>query len=115
MTPDRPDETLAPLITMIDEVWGEALANGNRNAFLNELTAQRRLSAEKDAKLAALESRVACFGRELDDWCEKEASCCPEDTSFVDVIKYLREQLAEQSATLARLEQELDEAREHEH
>jgi len=53
--PNRPDETLAPLLTMTTErLNGLSVEGFNRRVLdlLAEVDAQRRLSAEKDATLA---------------------------------------------------------------
>jgi len=170
MTPDRPDETLAPLITGLRyHAYGPRLENyvyTNQQHELvihllsEEVNAQRRLSAEKDAtiaklegyerthlenleilraelaekdaKLADLKARIekyeatpwpGCRVLSIGDDCE--CSLCRSEKTrngyrierdeAEHYAKELRAELAEQSATLARLEQELDEAREHEH
>jgi hypothetical protein len=62
MTPDRPDETLAPLLTMTDERMNGVGVDGlDRRVLdlLDELDAQRRLSAEKDATIMRLEKELS--------------------------------------------------------
>ena len=48
--------------------------------------------------------------KQLDEWEEKEAACCPEDFGFDEVIKSLRKQLDESNRKLEqRIALEIDE------
>jgi len=63
------------------------------------------------AKYDATLRQMKLYGRELDDWAEKEASCCPEDVSFVDRIKWLEGEIDRLYAIQNNLSDELDRVR----
>jgi len=86
--PNRPDETLAPLLIIKPDVFRYAWSGIDANDWVDEVNAQRRLSAEKDAKLAELQ-------RELDDQ--------NGTTHSLNLAAKVREQ----AATLSQLVQEL--------
>jgi len=97
MTPDRPDETLAARLlkaALDPDVSYPGTVRGLLREAANTVEQERRLSAEKDAALVQARSVIdSLLQSRLDD-----------------AIRF-----DEQSATLARLEQERDAAREHEH
>ena len=115
MTPDRPDKTLAPLLFMRDDdlarVERENFGNVMVQMLREEIWNQRRLSVEKDATIRASERlRSEDAARHLDALAEKDAALV-QARSVIDSLLQSRLDDAirfdEQSATLARLEQEI--------
>jgi len=99
MTTDRPDETLAPLITITED----GLARVKRapafwdDVIFRELDAQRRLSAEKDAHLVTLADGVRT----------RDLVIAEKDAKLAEA----RDTLSEQSAVIMRLEHSLRDVR----
>jgi hypothetical protein len=133
MTPDRPDETLAPLTQETIDLWMHGAVNLNYAPAYRLIQAlryveqERRRSAEKDATIAQLTRDMAeCgtrLGEEIGAHAEKDAKLAAAEGDarviMANVVPLLDEidihdervnlmaaELAEQSATLARLEQE---------
>jgi polyhydroxyalkanoate synthesis regulator phasin len=50
---------------------------------------------ETDKHMNEIYSTIDALRKQLDEWEEKEAACCPEDFGFEEVIKSLRKQLEE--------------------
>ena len=88
----------AQLLTLNTQLRKEVeLANGERDAAIAGLEALRR----EDVRLQAA----------LIEWENREASICPEDTPFEEVVKILRRQVEQRDTTLDRYRVALEKCR----
>jgi chromosome segregation ATPase len=99
MTPDRPDETLAPLLTKLREpvVFRSRYDSSLMNLAAETIEQERRLSAEKDATIAALTAA----------WADRASKLADTQHGLETHARITDRMLAEKDATIADLEQRI--------
>lgn len=79
-------------------------------AMVGEVRASRAAESSLKSRLAAAEAERDRYKREVTDYEEREAACCPEDFGFDEVIASLRKRCAAAEAAAEMARQMLDRA-----